>query len=103
MYAVVIGEWYTQVFGLAATIGAHPNITVGATGLARFVHRQTEGGVTGSAVIAKTTGNIEWHDHPVTNVNGGDAGADFFNNAHVFVAKGNAGFSIRAAFIHVQI
>src|SRR5699024_3179714 len=92
LYTVVVCDWHAQFFCLTTRIRSHANVPVGTTCGAWFVDGQTECRFTGAAVVTETTGNVEGHDHPVALLDGGDTGADFFDNAHVFVTEGDAGF-----------
>src|SRR5699024_12371293 len=101
--SVVIRQWYPLPVGLATAIGPHTNIPVCATSGSGIINRQTEPRFTSPAIITASTGHIEGHDHSVSLRYRGHSGADFFDNPHVFVAKGDTRLGISTALIHVQV
>src|SRR5699024_6030350 len=103
LHTVVISKWDPQVFGLATGIGPHTNIPVCATSGSGIINRQTERRFTSPAIITESTGHIEGHDHSVSLRYRGHSGANFFDNPHVFVAKGDTRLGISTALIHVQV
>src|SRR6267142_3458171 len=102
LQAVKVREGDAQHFRLASAIRAHAGIAV-AGGGSFGVGGETGVGETASAVQTESAGNIEGHDHAVARPDRDHAFADFFDHAHVFVTKDNAGFRAAAVVIHVQI
>ena len=100
--AVEVGMGHLQVLCLTAAPGAHRHIAIRAAREAG-VDGDAESGESSLAVLAEATRHIEGHHDSITCIQGLHGIADFLDDAHVFVAKNDAGFRGCSALVHVQV
>ena len=100
--AVEVGMRYLQVLGLPAAPWSHCHISIRAACEAG-VDDRAEAGETPLAVFAEAARHIEGHYHPVAGVQRLYCRADFLDDAHVFMAKYDAGFCGGSALVHMQV
>jgi len=91
-----------QQLGLAAVVGTHAGVAVGATGVAR-VDRQAEAGAAGLAVAAEAAADVEGENDAVADGEGDDAVADLDDLPDVLVAEHLALLDVGPALVHVQV
>src|SRR5699024_4277321 len=102
-HAVVVGEGYAQVFGLPSSVGAHSDIAVGTARGSGLIDGEAEGRFAGPTVVAEAAGDIERKHDAVAGGNRGHTLPHLLDDSHVLVAERDAGFGVRATFVHVQV
>src|SRR5699024_3024540 len=102
-HAVVVGEGHAQVFGLPSSVRAHSDIAVGAAGGSGLIDGEAEGRFYGPTVVAEAADDIERKHDAVTGPDRGHTLSHLLDDSHVLVAERDAGFGVRATFVHVQV
>src|SRR5699024_8607982 len=68
-----------------------------------LIDGEAEGRFAGPAVVAEAAGHIERKHDAVAGGNRGHPLSHLLDDSHVLVAERDAGFGVRATFVHVQV
>jgi hypothetical protein len=102
LQGVEVRERHPQVLGLAAGVGAHRHVAVGAAG-EPLVDGEAEAGLVRLAVAAEPAGDVEGQDDAVALLQLRDAVTDLLDDAHVLVPEDDPRLGAGAALVHVQV
>src|SRR5579884_290005 len=93
---------HAQVLGLTTGVRPHRYIPIGPAS-ETGIDSEAEAGKAAFTILTKAASNVEWHYHTISLAQGGNAGANFLDDPHVFVSKDDSRLRGGSAFIHMQI